>query len=251
MADLQNTTKRLQISKANTTIVVAVGIAAFVTAFSLVASRSLLARQSYQNRVIEAREQARDQLQLNIEAVNSLKTAYNEFVARPENVLGGSSNGTSDRDGDNARIILDALPSKYDYPALASSLEKILSDKNYKIVSITGTDDEANQNGGISNVEGAGAVIDEATATETEGATGSQVTFTGSATAMPFTIEAEGSYGKLVGLLGIFRNSIRPIHISSLTFTAGDNQNNTKLSVTGTSYFQAEKSLTITDEVVQ
>lgn len=249
--NLQMSTKRLQIDKANTTIVIAVGIAAAVATFSLVASRSLIARQSYQSKVIEAREQARDQLQTNIEAVSSLKVAYKEFVNRPENVIGGSSTGNSDRDGDNGRIVLDSLPSKYDYPALASSLEKILSDRNYNIVSITGTDDEANQNSnGATNVQTEAApTIGSAGGISTTPTT--NVAYVGKSVEMPFEIGARGSYPKMLELLGVFKSSIRPLHVMSLSITAGSEPNSVQLSVKGKSFYQPEKSLEITQEVVQ
>ena len=70
------TTKRLQIDKANVTVVIAVSIAAFVTVFSLVAAKSLLSQRSYQATVIEKREQARDQLKENITAADQLTESY-------------------------------------------------------------------------------------------------------------------------------------------------------------------------------
>src|SRR5574338_279847 len=113
--NLHISTKRILIDKANSTIVLAVGIAAFLTVFSMVSSKALLSRRAYQSKVIELQEKARDQLNAN----------YQAFVDRPENIIQGSSTGKGERDGDNAKIVLDALPSVYDFPGLTSSLEKI------------------------------------------------------------------------------------------------------------------------------
>jgi hypothetical protein len=239
--------KRLQIDKANTTIVVAVGIAAFALTFSLVAARSLLSKQSYQNKVIEAREQARDQLESNIAAVDELKVKYTEFVSRQENIIKGNSNGNGERDGDNARIVLDALPSKYDFPALASSLEKILVDRNYVIRSINGTDDEVNQNPSAS---GAAPAQTTQTTTTTQTTPAAPAPTVGTAVEMPFELSAEGSYQGMLDLLGVFKNSIRPMYIQSISFSAGEGAN-VQLTVQGRSYYQPERTLNIREEVVQ
>lgn len=240
-------TKRLQIDKANSTIVAVVGIAAFLVAFSLVAARSLISRQSYQNKVISAQEKARDQLQANIDAVDDLKVKYSEFVNRQENIIKGNSTGNGERDGDNARIILDALPSKYDFPALASSLEKILADRNYTITTISGVDDEAGQNGGAQGAEGEG--VDPAAAAAGSAAQ-TQQSASGSAVEMPFEIGAEGNYKGMIELLNVFRNSIRPLYVQVLTFKAGDGDT-IQVDIQGKSYYQPERALNITEEVVQ
>src|SRR5258708_5718319 len=114
MATLPASTKRVQINKATATIVGVIAAASFVTVFSLIASRALLGQRAYQSRVIAAKEQAKKQLQDNLSAVSALQTQYKAFVGTNENILGGNPNGSGEKDGDNARIILDALPSKYD-----------------------------------------------------------------------------------------------------------------------------------------
>lgn len=223
--NIRKSAKKIQIDKANSTIVAAVCVAAFLVAFSIVAANSLLSRRSYQAKVIATQEKARDQLIDNIEAVDELKKKYSEFVTRQENIIKGDSRGRGDRDGDNAKIILDALPSKYDFPALASSLEKILVDRNYTILSISGTDDEVTYN--------------------TEGSAQQQ-----QPVEMPFEIAASGSYDRMIELLGVFKRSIRPVYIDSVTLSAGGD-NGVQLSLQGKSYFQPERSLKITEEVVQ
>lgn len=218
-------TKRLQIDKANSMIVVAVGIAAFLVTFSLVSIKSLVARRSYQERVRVAQEQSLEKLDANIESVNEIKKKYNVFVDRQENVLKGSKIGSGPRDGDNARIILDALPSKYDYPALASSIEKILDDRNYIVKSITGTDDEVQQNG-------------------TENTSASQQPIE-----MPFTMAAKGPYSNIVNVLKDFKLSIRPLHVQALILKADEGL--VEMTVQGKSYYQQQRTLNISEEVMQ
>jgi hypothetical protein len=238
--------KRIQIDKANSTIVIAVAVAAFCLAFSLISARALIARQSYQNKVKDAREKALEQLKENIEAVEDLKVKYSEFVSRSENLIGGSSAGTGERDGDNARIVLDALPSKYDFPALASSLEKMLTDRNYKILAITGTDDEANQNGAPVDTSNPAAAAAVAAAAPTTTATPTAPV--GSAVPMPFELGAEGQYDAITALLDVLRHSIRPIQAQTVTLTAVEGA--IQLTITGQSFFQPERTLNVKEEVV-
>ena len=141
----QFSTKRIAIDKAYATLVIAVAVAAFIIMFSLVASKALLGQRSYQAKVIHKKEIARDTLRDNILAAEQLNSSYQSFVNEPINAIGGNPKGDADRDGDNARIVLDALPSKYDFPALTSSLDQLLRGNGLTVVSIDGKDDEVTQ----------------------------------------------------------------------------------------------------------
>lgn len=220
---VKKSTKHLQIDKANSAMVITVGVAAFVVAFALVASRSLLNKQGYQSRVIAAKQKASDQLKANVKASNALVTSYKAFVSTSTNVIGGSPSGTGDNDGDNAKITLDALPSQYDFPALASSLEKILGNKNYKIDSITGTDDELNQQNSQSP--------------------------TPQPVPMPFTVNVTTSLPAAKGLLDVFQSSIRPISVQTLDIN-GTNSSLT-VAITANTYYQPAKNLTIQKKVIK
>ncbi len=219
----QPSAKKLQIDKANATMVIFLAVAAFVAVFSLVASRALLSQRSYQSRVITEKKKALTQLKANNEAVIELSKTYKIFVTSPENIIGGSSTGTGDRDGDNAKITLDALPSKYDFPALATSMEKILTDQNYTIDSITGTDDEIKQqtanSGEIKPVE------------------------------MPFEISVRGGIDTTQGTIDLLRRSIRPMKIATITITATEQEINT--SIKAVSYYQPQKTIRITTQVIK
>ncbi len=219
-----NVTKRLQIDKANATMVAMVAAAAFIAVFSLVSSRALLRQRTYQNKVIDQQTKARDQLKTNLAAVDQLVIAYKSFTTTPDNVIGGNPSGTGDKDGDNAKIILDALPSKYDFPALTTSIEKLLGEKKFKVNSITGTDDEVAQSKNES--------VDNPEPIE-----------------IPFEFDAESNSGATKDLINVLEKSIRPIHIKSITLTGGES--NLKLRVTAKTYYQPEKSLNIKTQVVK
>lgn len=223
MANLGISTKRIQINKANTTMVIVVAVSAFVVTFSAVACRALLVRRAFQARVISKKETAVKQLKDNLAAADQLKLSYKAFVETPDNVIGGNPKGTGDRDGDNAKIVLDALPSKYDFPALATSMEKILKTSNYKIESISGTDDEIAQSSAESN---------DSKPIE-----------------MPFEISASSDYSGIQNLLDLFGRSIRPINVQTLELS-GTNADLTA-TITAITYYQPEKTLNFKTEEVR
>lgn len=216
--------KHLQISKANARIVAIIALAAFLTTFSLLASRALLNQRSYHARVISEKSQASARLKDNLEAVQSLQSSYGQFIAGSPNLIGGDPKGTGDRDGDNAKIILDALPSKYDFPALTSSIEKLLVERNFKPENITGTDDELGQTASSTSPNPAPVEI-------------------------PFQVTLTSNYTALNSLIQVFERSIRPIHITAVTYTGNDSA--TQLVISAKTYYQPSKSLDITTKVVK
>jgi hypothetical protein len=218
-------TKRLAIGRANTQIVAIVGAAAFITVFCLVATQAVWSQTQYQARVTKAATNAHKQLVSNLQSYNNLQVAYQAFDDATTNVLGGSNTGTGPSDGDNAKIILDALPSSYDFPALTASIEKILTNGNFTIGGITGTDDQAAQ----------GA--------DTLSATPQPVS-------MPFSFTVtNANYGSIQQLITTLQTSIRPIQVDSIMMSGA--ANNMQLTVDAHTYYQSGKSLGITKQVVK
>jgi hypothetical protein len=222
MAQLNTSVKRVQIDKANIAMVVVVSVACFLTVFSLVASHSVLKQLSYQSKVIKQKTTTRDTLVSNLKARDQLVSQYNGFISTTTNIIGGSSSGTGQKDGDNAKIILDALPSKYDFPAVASSLEKLLTGNGLSINSISGSDDEVAQSG--------------STAT------------TPQPVEMPFQVSFSGNTDQTAALFATLQNSIRPIQVQTVTISGSDAQVST--TITALTYYQPEKNLNIKSEVV-
>ncbi|NDC95877.1 hypothetical protein EB118_19990 [bacterium] len=215
--------KRLLIDKANASMLVFIGIATFLFVFAIFSSRSLLSQSSYQSKVIKEKQKAFNQLQKNIKNVDSLVASYGSFASEPQNVLGGNPSGSGPRDGDNPRIVLDALPSKYDFPGLISSIEKVLKDGGYKVESFGGTDDEINQQS---------AKVDKPAPVE-----------------MAFPITVNTSFEGAQLFLTTLERSIRPIYVSKLTLTAA--QGKIVMSVSAKTFYQPEKVLKITTKVVK
>lgn len=218
-----NSLKRVQINKANSNMVIMVAVAAFIVTFSAIASRALLAKRGYQAKVIKVKENAVKQLDANIQATQNLVTSYKAFVGTSSNVIGGNPTGKGDKDGDNAKITLDALPSKYDFPALTSSVEKVLAQNNYKVDSITGVDDEVAQ-----------------TSTDTTNT---------AAIPMPFALTTTTSLEGARNLLVIFEKSIRPIQVKAFEVSGGNS--NLQLTITAQTYYLQEKGLSIKLEDVK
>ncbi len=215
--------KRTLIEKSNATIVAVTSVACFIVVFSAVASVSLFGQFTYQNRVIGASRDALNQLKVDIQASKKLVVSYGAFVDTPTNAIGGDPNGSGPQDGNNAKIILDALPSKYDYPALATSLEKILTGQSVQIQSITGTDDAANQ--------------------------ANQTSSNPAPQPMPFQIVVTGNYGSIQNVVSAFERSIRPFQIQTMEL-AGD-QSQLTLTINAQTYWQPAKNLDIRTKAVE
>lgn len=224
MARTTSFTKRSLISKANSTIVFVTATAAFVVVFALVAGNSLISQVAYQNRIIDAKKQALRTLETDLKARDSLVASYKAFTSGEVNVLGGQVKGDGDRDGDNAKLVLDALPSKYDFPALTTSLEKIVTSQSLSILSISGTDQEVDQ-------------------------AGNQSSPNPEPVPMPFQVQVAGSYASIQSLVDVLQRSIRPFQISTLELS-GDESSMTAL-ISGQTFYQPEKSLEITEETIR
>ncbi len=217
-------TKKIAIDKAYGTMMLAVGICAFIVVFCAVASKSLYSQMRYQSKVSSQKEKALKTLQNNVKAADQLTTSYQEFAGATTNVLGGNPQGDADRDGDNPRIVLDALPSKYDFPALTTSVEKLLKDNGFSITKITGNDDEVAQ-------------------------ASQQASENPQPIEMPFSVEVAASNQQGKSIMELFERSIRPMQVQKIEVT---NQNGQfKVNITAKTYFQPEKSLNVKSEVVK
>lgn len=217
--------KRIAISKANTQMIGIVAAASVISIFCLVGAKAIWAQNTYQSKVVDAKEKAHRQLQANLEAADELVNSYKGFVALDPNIISGTKSGTGDKDGDNAKIILDALPGSYDFPALTSSLEKIMKDRNLKISNITGTDDEVNQQS-----KGSSPTPKEII--------------------MPFSFTIDNAnYQSVQELIATLQLSIRPILIDSLELSGATSD--MSLTVNAHTYYQPEKNVEITKKVVK
>lgn len=121
-------TKRDKITKANSTVFVAVAIASVVVMFSLMSFKFLWTKMGYNSRVISAKTEARDKLKENSANLDSLITEFPELNNSPTT---------------NAKTILHALPPSYDYTALASYIEALARQSGVSFPGSVGQDASA------------------------------------------------------------------------------------------------------------
>ncbi|HUD07764.1 MAG TPA: type 4a pilus biogenesis protein PilO [Candidatus Saccharimonadales bacterium] len=222
---LRINTKRLKLDQINTIIVVTISVAAVVAVFTIVASKMLISQYAYQKRVISAENTALTQFKDDAQATTYLKSAYESFINTNTNVLGGSPNGTGVNDGTNAQIVLDALPSKYDYPALLSSLEQLLENNpNTTVGSFGGTDEQLTQQS-------------------------DQTSINPVPVAMPFSFSVTAPYADIQTLINTLQLCIRPINIQSINFNGNDNA--LTMSISANTYYQPEKIFNISSEIIK
>jgi len=217
-----------QIEKAQNSLFFIVIAATVITVFCLVSAKSLLSQGNYQRKVIDQRNKAVKQLRDNTTAARQLEDQYNNVFENsgPINIIGGkndSSAGAVPPDGDNARIVLDALPSSYDFPALVTSLTKILQADSISNPSVGGSDDVVS------------------------------VSASPSATPQPVNIDVPiggtASYANLLKLMADLQRSIRPYDITNMSVSG--TPDSMTFSFTMNSYFQPGKTLDITTETVK
>ncbi len=223
--------KQIKLDKANQTIVIVLAVCSFVIVFSLIASKSLISKYSYQSRVLKAQHASEDQIIQDQQAVNSLSSSYKTFIDQTTNAIGGSSTGTGAQDGSNSKIINDALPPIYDYPALITSVQNIISVPGLKVNSISGTDTS-------STTPAPGTAV-----TPTPQAAG------GTPIAMPFTFTVEGSYTAVQSVFANLQKSVRPIQVVSVNMTGSDSD--LTATVNAQTYYLPAVGLSVTTETIQ
>ncbi len=217
----------LKAERTNSSILVIVAIATVIIVFCLVSARALLNQGAYQRRVVNEKNKTVQQLEKNIEAAETLTGQYRSFETANPNIIGGPSQVPDNAEppaGKNSRIVLDSLPNTYDFPALISSLSKVLSMHGFVDTSIGGTDQSAEQ-----------SAEPEANPTPT---LIEQIPITGSA-----------NYGQVQGLVKDLERSIRPFDITSLQLSI--NNNNIQMSLNLNTYYQVSKGVILEKKEVK
>ncbi len=210
----QRSIKHDIISKDSTRIVAAVAVSVFIIVFCGFAIKTLFSQSLYHNRVISEKETTKKRLEDNEKALVTLKQSYDAFVNSSENILEGSPSGTGPVDGNNAKIVLDALPGAYDYPALSTSFEKILVDGGYKVDTLGGTED--------SSIKAA--------------PTGKAIPV-----AVPYGFTITAPFAQTFTLLQTLERSIRPMHVDRLGIQVEAN-GDMRMQVTLHTYFTQQKA---------
>ena len=223
MAKTAVSLKRIAVSKANTQIVTVAAIAAFTTVFCLVASNYLLGLRGYQSKILSADQHADLQLRKDVAFKRQLVSSYSSFVNQNPTIL-GVNNSTNPYQYNNSTIILDALPSQYDFPALTSTIAKILQSNNFHISAIGGTDESATM-------------------------AGNTALSVPKPVPIPFTFSvSNASYQSIQVLFTQLQRSIRPIQIDNLNLTGTDTS--MSLTISAHTFYQPGKVFKIGTETI-
>jgi hypothetical protein len=208
--------KKVLIDKANSSMFIALTVSAAIVVFSLMSTRSLIKLSNHKSHVIREKKSVSATLAKNDQEIGRLIDSFKAFDSAPESVI-----ATSEK---NSKIVLDALPPKYDFPALATSLEKILTDGGYTINGITGIDNET-----------------------TESSTSSSSS--PQPVEMPFTLTVSGPYAQIKNLPVDLERSIRPIHISMVDLAG--TESDARITVTAKTFYQPGKNLELGSKEVK
>ena len=207
--------KHLQIDNTQSRMLAIVAVAVVISVFSLAGIKAMVVKGAYQRRVIHARKQVSDQLKSNLQQAKMLVDQYKVFADQNPNILGGNATLDGNQNGANQQIVLDALPSKYDAPALASSVEKLLQGESVTIRAIDVKDDPS------SNPDTAVAAP--------------------ASSIITFSFQGSTNYSGGRQAIQDFERSIRPFDITTLQISGTDTE--LSLEVTANTYFQPAKSL--------
>ena len=182
----------LKLDKTKSRVVTHLAIATFLLVFGLLASKKLLSLYVYQGRVIDTQKTSIANIISDQKVADNVVTAYKSFVNQPINIIGGTSTGTGSTSGNNAKIILDALPQTYDFPATIASMQQLISVPGLIINSLTGTDDIS-------------AAVQSAQPTP-----------------IPISFSVSGPYATIQTLFNTLNKSVSPIDILSVQISGTD-----------------------------
>lgn len=122
---VQTVSRRQKITRASSVVFIAVAIAAVIVMFSVISIRFLWERKSYNDRVINAKTAARDQINQNLDNLNKLSDQFSALETSAST---------------NTKTILHALPPTYDYPALATTVESLAQLSGVEFTGTVGED---------------------------------------------------------------------------------------------------------------
>ncbi len=216
--------KHAEIDRSNTIALVSIMIAVFLLVFAVFGVRSLFNQSAYHRRVIREKKGALTQLENNIAALENLQKSYVSFSSEPQNLIAGDPNGTGDRDGNNIKLVLDALPTQYDLPALSSSFEKILKTGGYEINSIGGEESDS-----LKRIKEAAGFVE--------------------ATPIPFSFSVSTSQERTKDLLLTLERSIRPMHINQLRMQISSDSITTRITLE--TFFAQQRTFEVGSKVVK
>lgn len=190
--------KRSAIEQAKSTVLIWVIVASILVSLSIVSINFLWDLRGYNSRVVSAKRQAESTLEQNLSVTPQLQQNYQ--LLEDSEV--------------NSQFILDALPSLYDFPALATSVASLVSRSGLVIESFNGND------------QGEVAISQQANPVPVE---------------MPFSLTVEGSYDDVKKFVENLNRSTRPMKIEKLSLSGTNANMQAELEIT--SFYQPAVSI--------
>ncbi|MCL5113114.1 MAG: hypothetical protein M1554_01380 [Patescibacteria group bacterium] len=212
--------KQIQINKDLKIIMLWAGSATFIVLFCLISIYSMSKVFNYQNQVLLDNNKALSILKNDQSAENNLVKSYQNFNNSPTNIIGGVSSSDTQNNGNNTKIILDALPSALDYPALLSSVQSLLGSEGVTINSITGAGNQSSSSTTNSN--------------------------SSTPQSLTFSFSVSGPYSNIQNVISTFERSIRPMQFQSIDLSG--NQSSMNLTATVQTYYQPMVGFNVSTE---
>lgn len=185
------------------TVFIAISASAVVISISIVVFVFLAELWGYNSRVQSAQSEALDTLEQNQEIYQDLEQGFSELE---------SAEGTN-QDPDDT-IVLNALPGIYDFPALASSIQKLADSSDVELTGFAGSDEEA---------------------------TAPEPSYSTEPYEMFFGIEVTGSYEDIQVFVDTLDQSIRPFKVYNMELRGADDALRVDLSLS--THFQPRQNL--------
>jgi hypothetical protein len=208
--------KRQQIEVAGRVMFMWIAIAAVAVSFCVATGQYLFGRWVHNNKVIAAKNEASDTLSRNIVNSKELKQNVDALVA--SQALASVKTNEADQ---NAKSVLDALPTTFDSAALGTSLQQAILNRS-------------------------GVAIENLTVPQDVPA---EQLLTSTPQEMQFSFVISGSYPQIQSAILDIERTIRPIKILTMNLTGSDT--NLRASVEAATYYQPAKSVTLGEEVIR
>lgn len=208
------TSKRVKLEQANSQIFFAAAIASFVISMCLVLLNILWGEYRFNSRIIGERQDVLTQAEENIANIEELKVSFTNLENANDLIVGQGEEA-------NSTIVLDALPPKYDFPAVASSMNDAAKRSGVTLLTFSGED----------QVED--AIDSEISPDPIE---------------IPFRIVINGSAEATQDFLANLENSIRPMRITSMNTSGSDEDLETILDII--TYYQPSVNVDITTKTI-
>lgn len=213
---LNISTKHIQMKKASSTVFISIAVASVLVSFCIVFLNILWNTSKYNTRVHDAQEMVRDTFENNLSAVPELQSSFKNLE------IGANLIADQPEDKTNSEVVLDALPSKFDYPALVSSIDNLAKTTAVKLASFQGVD---------------------------LGESAEQSSTDPAPVEIPVILEVEGSYEAIKIFLKGVEDSIRPFEVTRIELTGTDDA--LRVLVNMNTYYQPAFNLNLETRIIE